>query len=270
MTFDGRIEAQMTVPAGVSFTATNSGGGPTTISISAGSYFPTALIAHVQAQLNALRSPATWTVSLSTGASGTGKVTINWTGTGTYSIAWTGSGTTLRDVLGFTGDLTGVTQGVASVSSKHARMVWLPDCPLGLDGDTPRAPIVTDALVTVSPRGDATTLVGNTMYRHANLRWSHVAEAKIWEAAAAVTNGSWETFWKDAHLGQGSISWFRPGSKLQIYDHAARQLGINANSGAGVGGWVATKGPIEISPKKVDAAWAGMWRVEIPELVSSG
>ena len=271
MTFDGRIEAQMTVPAGVSFTATNSGGGPTTIAITPGTYYISALVTHVQSQLNALRTPANWTVTLSTGASGTGKVTINWTGAGTYSVAWTASGTTLRDVLGFTADLSGVTQGVPSTGAKQARGLWIPDCTLGLDCDTPRAPLISDAMTVVSPRGDATVLVGNTMYRHTALRWSHVVESKTWEIAATIANASWETFWKDVHLGQGGISWFSPGSKLKIFDHAARVLGSDANGGAGVGGWVASKGPAEIAPKKVDArGWGGMWRIEIPELVSSG
>lgn len=256
----------MTVPAGVSINATNSGGGPTVVSITAGTYYISDLVAHVQTRLNAVRTPANWTVTLSTGASGTGKVSINWTGAGTYSIAWTASGTTLRDVLGFTVDLTGVTQGVASVSPKQARGLWLPDCPLNLTGDTPNAPVATDAMPVVSPRGDVTVLVGNSMYQHLGLRWSNVLQAKVWEASAAIANASWETFWKDAYLGLGSISWFSAGSKLKIVDHAGRTLG----SDAAITGWKATRGPFDTAVKKVDKAWAGMWLIEIPELVSSG
>ena len=252
MTFDGRIEALMTVPSAVSINATNSGGGPTAVSITAGTYYPSDLVAHVQTRLNAVRTPANWTVTLSTGASGTGKVTINWTGSGTYSIAWTS--TTLRDVLGFTADLSGVTQGVASVSAKQARGLWIPDCPVNLSGDTTRAPVVTDAMPTVSPRGDVTVLVGNSMYRHVGVRYSHVVEAKIWEAAATITNASWETFWKDVYLGLGSISWFAAGSKLKLVDHTGRTL----NSDASISGWKATRGPFDTEVKKVDRAWTGM------------
>jgi hypothetical protein len=266
MTFDGRIEAQMTVPSSVSINATNSGGGPTAVSITAGTYYISDLVTHVQTRLNSVRTPANWTVTLSTGVSGTGRVTINWTGAGTYSIAWTANGTTLRDVLGFTGDLTGVTQGVASVSTKQARGLWIPDCPLNLATDTPRSPIATDAMPVVSPRGDVQVLVGNSMYKHTALRYSNVLEAKVWEAAAAIANASWETFWKDAYLGQGSISWFTAGSKMKIVDHAGRTLG----SDAAISGWKATRGPFDTLPKKVDRAWAGMWAIEIPELVSAG
>jgi hypothetical protein len=265
VTFDGRIEGQMVVPAGVSITATNSGG-PTTVSITAGTYYPSELVAHLAVRLNAVRTPANWTATLSTGASGTGKVSINWTGSGTYSIAWTANGTTLRDVLGFTADLTAITQGVASVSTKQARGLWIPDCPMNLSGDVPRAPLITDAMPVVSPRGDVTVLVGNSMYRHVGVRYAHVLEAKVWEVAAAIVNASWETFWKDVYLGQGSISWFTPGSKLKLVDHAGRTLG----SDAAITGWRATRGPFDTEVRKVDKAWAGMWMIEIPELVSSG
>lgn len=266
VTFDGRIEAFFTVPSGVSFTATNSGGGPTTIPISSGSYFISTLVNHVATQLNALRTPANWTVTLSTGASGTGKVTINWTGAGTYSVAWTASGTTLRDVLGFTGDLSGITQGVPSPGAKQARALWLPDCPLNLSGDVPRAPVVTDANPVVSPRGDVTVLVGNAMFRQVGIKYSNVLEAKVWETAAAIPNASWELFWKDVHLGQTSIAWFTPGMKLKIVDHAGRTLGSDAS----ITGWKPTRGPFDTEAKKVHSAWAGMWMIEIPELVSSG
>jgi len=265
MTFDGRIEAQFTVPAGVTISATNSGGGPTSVSITAGTYYPTTFLAHVITRLNTVRTPANWSGILATD---NGKTNIVWTGTGTYSIAWTD--TNVRDVMGYTTNLTAVAQGTTSTSVNQARMLWIPDCPLGLDCDTPRAPLVTDALATVSPRGDVTTLVGNVLLRHTGLRWSHVAESKVWEAAAVISGASFETFWSDAQLGLGSIPWFSPGSKLQVFDHASRQLGINANSGAGVSGWVATKGPTSIEPKKVSATWAGQWRIEIPELLSSG
>lgn len=268
MTFDGRVEAQFVVPAGVTIAATNSGGGPTAVSLTPGTYFPSTFIAHVVGRLNAVRTPANWTGSISTGPSGTGRVSLLWTGTGTYSIAWTDPN--VGDVLGHPFNLVAVTQGVTSVGAEQARMLWIPDCPLNLDMDTTRAPVITDALVTVSPRGDATTLVGNSMYRHTMLRWSHVLEARIWEAAATTPNASWETFWSDAHLGLGTLSWFGPGSRLQVYDHAGRRLGLDAAANTGVGGWVATKGPTSIEPKRVSEAWAGLWRIEIPELVSAG
>lgn len=270
MTFDGRIEAEFTVPSSIEVSATNSGGGPTVVSLTAGTYYLSDFVTHLVARLNAVRTPATWSGSVSTGASGTGQVTLNWSGDDdeTYSIAWTDADTPA--LLGFAGDLTAVAHDMASVGTKQARGLWIPDHPLRLDTNTPRAPIVTDAMACVSPRGEVTTLVGNTFYRHTGLLYSNVAESRIWEAVATIANASWERFWSDAQLGQGDISWFTSGSRLRIYDHLGRELGAEANGGTGVDGWVASRGPFDLEVKRSDSTWAGHWRIEIPELISSG
>lgn len=267
MTFAGRWEAALTVPAGVSIDATNSGGGPTAVSITAGSYSgPSALLAHVVARLNAVRTPANWTGSISsTGTSPTGKSTLNWTGAGTYSITWTS--TELRDLLGYTGNLAGITQGVASVSTKQARGLWLPDATLNLDGDPRSAPKRSDRRTVITPDGKAYTHVGNTLYQLRNLRYTHVPLARVWEANVATANASLEVFWIETQLGLSS-TWFSPGSRVQIYDHTDTLVGINGNAGTGLSGWfVAT-------PKELDELtlsvpqWTGYYQVVIGDLVS--
>lgn len=50
-----RIEARMVVPAGTTLQATNLTGGPTTVTIPAGGYYPTTLVAALATQLNASR-----------------------------------------------------------------------------------------------------------------------------------------------------------------------------------------------------------------------
>ena len=57
MTFDGRIEAQFTVPASTTIEVTNNGGGPTTVTIAAGTYFMTTFVAYLQTALTAQRAP---------------------------------------------------------------------------------------------------------------------------------------------------------------------------------------------------------------------
>ncbi len=274
MSTGGRIEAQMTVPSGVSFTATNSGGGPTTITITAGTYYITALAAHVAVQLNALRTPANWTCSVSTGIQsvdgtlGTGKTSINYTGSGTYSIAWTASGATLKAILGYTADIILVAATVPAVSTNQARGLWIPDCPLAIDGDPKRAPMGSDARATVSPDGEAYGLVGTTFYRHRNLRYSHVARARVWEVEAATTNASWETFFKETQLGQSS-SWFTPLSKCNIYfDNAG--IDTLVGNDKPIAGWKFPK------PKSLDdlalasGTWPGLVRVELGDITSRG
>jgi hypothetical protein len=111
MSFDGRWMAQIVVPAGVQVSATTNAGGPTTVNITAGTYATlAAFLTQLQADLIAGRTvtAGTWTVSLSTGAGATGKVTIAVTN-GTFSLTWiVGGGTNdLRDLLGFTANIVG-------------------------------------------------------------------------------------------------------------------------------------------------------------------
>ncbi len=269
MTYGGRIEAQMTIPSGVSFTATNSGGGPTTITITAGTYYITALVAHVVAQLNSLRTPATWSGSLSMGTSGTGKVTLNYTGTGTYSIAWTGNGATLEAILGFTADLTGVTQGVASTGANQARGLFLPDCPFSLSGvgDPKRAPMGDDRRATIAPDGGSFSLVGTTFYQHIGAYYSHVPRAKVWAAEATITNSAWETFYKETQLGISS-SWFTPGSKCAIYYSESGTDTLVGND-LPVTGWK-MPGATPLHKLKLSAPpWVGYARIDLGDLITN-
>lgn len=266
MTYAGQIEGQMTMPTGITITVTNSGGAATVVSFTAGTYFPSTLITHIQAQLIAQRPPAsgTWTVALSTGTSGTGKVSIQCTDAVSWSIAWTS--TTLRDLIGFTADITGVT--TTQTGTKCARGMVILDSPVRPDGDPKRAPKVTDLRTTQSPTGVVLGLVGNAFYRHTNLRWSHVPLARVWEveaAAAGNANGSWETFVNETQLGQAS-TWFTPSSLVKITDHQSVVYGQDLP----VSGWYIT-GITSIEPKPADpSGWTGMWRIEIPQIVSSG
>jgi len=260
--YAGRVEARMTIPTGgAAVSATNSGGGPTTVTVAAGSYYLTAaggvssLISTLQTQLNATRTPSNWTVSLSTT---TGLVTINCTGT--WSLAWTS--TALRDVLGFAADITSVSS--AQTGTQQARGVWLPDCPLTLEGDLKRAPTVSDSRSAMSPTGNVITLVGNTYRRQRSLMWSHVPIAQVWGAQATYTNGSWEEFFRESQLGLGS-SWFSPGSPIQVYDHQGNMLGSDAT----IAGW-SMIGLTSVEPKKAITNWTGLWQIEVPQIVAVG
>jgi hypothetical protein len=262
MMFDGHLEAQATVPTGgAAVSATNAAGGPTTATVAAGAYFVGALCLALQTVLQASRPPSSgsWSVTVSSsGAAATGKVTISCPGT--WSLSWTN--TTLRDVLGFTGNLTGIVTTVTAPN--QSPMVWFPDCPLALESDTARAPFPTDARSVQSPLGGAITLVGTGFYRHRNLAWNNVSIARTWEAAAAVPNASWETFLRNTQLGQG-IAWFTPGATLMIYDHRGVALGADKT----ISGWKALN-VTEINPKPTIANYTGLWTCGLPLVVSSG
>jgi hypothetical protein len=159
----------------------------------------------------------------------------------------------------------------SQTSTKQARGLWFPDCPLSLEGDPDQAPKVTDARSTMSPSRSVITLVGNSGYQHKGVLWSHVPKNRTWESAVTYSNASWEYFSNECLLGLGS-SWFTPGSEIQIYyDSAGTQkaVGNTYNSGAGIAGWQ-TVNLNSIEPRKSDGTWDGLWRIELGDIESDG
>lgn len=266
----GRLEAFITVPSGVEVAATNNGGGPTTVTITAGTYTPTSLCAHVQTRLTAARSPVAgaWSVSLSTGASGTGLVAIAMSA-GTFSITWTS--TLLRDALGFTATITTQTSVTGTL---QARGLWLPKCPLDLEGDPDAAPKATDLRTTISPTGVVLGLKGTSLYRHRSIRWSHVLRRYVIKAAESTANESLEQWLDDTQFGDGH-EWFGVAAPfLAYYDSAGtdRAVGYALNAGAGpTAGWSLTgvNGIDGCATRKAEG-WTGVWSVVFPQIVTAG
>lgn len=251
----GYVAANFTIPASTTISVTNGGGGPTTVTITAGTYNIDTFMTQLQSDLQTQRAPSgsAWTCAVSLGSTGTGKVTID-APTDTWSITWTS--TAVRDVLGFTANITSVT--TAQTGAAQARGLWMPNCPLfPASGKVLSAPRVTDLRQTVSPTGFVISHVGNSKYMHNGLRWSHVEVGRVWQASEAVTNESLEKFLTDAQFGLGSPL-FTPGSKCKIYSHEAETLGDTT-----IAGWyIQGAGSMESVVKRVDASWDGLWSVE--------
>lgn len=260
MSYAGFISADITVPSGITLSATSNAGGPTSVSVTAGTYNITTLCAHLQTRLDAVRpvTAGNWTVSISTGSGGTGKVTIAVTA-GTYSITWTSS--TLRTILGFSGNISSQS---TSTGSAQARGLWIPDCPIMMDSYHLSTPYATDLRQTESPTGLVISHIGNVKYRHKNVRWTHVVYNKIWAQAESVDNESLEQFLIDAVWGLGH-SWFSPGSKCSVVAHDGNEVGAGS-----VDGWY-LKGCAEMESivRRAGEAWDGLWSVTIPEMVTN-
>lgn len=264
MTFDGRVEAVINVPAGVVATVTNNGGGPTSVPITAGTYFMSTLMVQLVTDFTAGRAPGvgTWSFALSTGPSGTGQVTIAMS-SGNFAITWTN--TLLRDLLGFTGDVASTT---TSTGAAQARGLWIPDCPLTANSDPKRAPMASDMRSVSSPRGDVYSLVGNVYLLHTGLTWAMVAINRVWTAEASLANQAYETFFKDVMLGVGlgAGAWFSVGSGLKIYD----QRGIAVGADANVSAWQAVTPPGLDTLTMSQQQFTGLWKITWPTLTSSG
>ncbi len=259
----GRLEAFFTVPSATTVTATNSGGASTSVSLTAGLYTATSFCAHLQARLNAVRTPATWTVTLSTGTSGTGLVTIDCVGE-TWALTFT---TALAGtVLGFVGNIASTTD--PSVGTNTARGVCLLDCPLTLDGDPARAPKNTDNRSSESPSGLSITLGGTKKYVHRNLRWTHVTRTRMYTGTSSLRQ-----WFDDTQFGDGH-AWFSRGSAFQVYWSNAGTdeiLGSDLNSGAGpTAGWTLAPAVAQFEPGRTSEGWLGMCSFTFPRIVSAG
>lgn len=159
----------------------------------------------------------------------------------------------------------------SQTGTEQAEALWIPDCPLNIEGDPAQAPKVTDLRMTRGPTGNVLGLSGNAFYRHKGVMWTHVPRAQVWESEATYANASLEHFANAAFFGFGH-AWLGPASPLQIYWNDAgtdRAVGYAFNSSAGVAGWsVLTLDSVE--PKKSIEGWSGLFRVEFGEIVSSG
>jgi hypothetical protein len=111
-TFGGSIEAELTVPASVTVSATSNAGGPTVVAITPGTYASlTALMDTITSDLNTQRpvTGGSWVVRNATGASSGfyragGSVTLQiGVSAGTCSLTWTS--TDLRDLVWFTSNI---------------------------------------------------------------------------------------------------------------------------------------------------------------------
>lgn len=269
MSAGGRIEAFFTVPSAVTISVTNNGGGPTVVTLAAGSYTPTSFCTYLQGALTAQRAPSSgaWSVSLSTGAAGTGRVTIAMSA-GTFSITWTS--TAARDMLGYTGTITAQTSLTATT---NFRGLWLPGCHVTLLGDPVSAPKVTDAQSTEGPTGTVLTLKSTSKRMHQGVAWRFVTRGRTHKNSESPAYSSFESWLDDTQFGDGH-AWFSVGSGIQVYwDNAGTDaiLGADLNAGGGpTDGWKMSPAIGSFSPRLASGQWLGLWTIELPQLVAVG
>ena len=166
-------------------------------SVATGDYYmihPTASLSladQVKAAVNAHSNIADCDIEIMA----SGKIRIWRTGASNFGITWTN--TTVRDVLGFTANLTGSDSYVASKSAywwSANRKASPTMSPLGVVGK-----VVSDSVM--GSAGDATTRVTeNNTYRRNGYFWRYVPVARIWTTAEG--GGEWFAF-HDAVVRKG-------------------------------------------------------------------
>jgi hypothetical protein len=243
----GRLEARITLSAAHEIACTDSGG-LTTVSVPAGNYYLTELVAAIDADLD-----SAWTISVSDGeSSATGKCTINSTDT-PWSITWTS--TTLRDILGFTGNIAGVS--AAQTGTNHCVGLWLPDIEkFSMYGDSANGSYVSDFRATKGPTGVLRAYYGNGHRVHRGINWGGVTGARAMAHHEAVSGESFESFYLDVVTGRKSYIPVAP--YVRLYWDAD----VDATYAVGRLLW-----PSDFDLNKLVDTWTGRYIVDLPPLV---
>lgn len=249
----GRLEAQIYVASTIT-ASLSANGAPSTVSIAAGTYYISDLVTEFEADAG-----GNWTCTISTtDLTGTGKVTID-TSDRPFSVTWTS--TTLRDIYGFTGNISGVS--AAQTGTNAAKGIWIPDVPMfaRYGGLNHTGVPVTNARQTVSALGHVKGLVGSVANVFDGLAWNGVAASRTWAYSGAAgaqstpVNLNYETFIRDTQYA-GVVSYFRPFSPVRLYWDSADTSYVSGS----------LQVPPSWEPSQLQAGWLGRYNIELPRL----
>lgn len=247
----GRLEARITIPAGTTWDATfTDASGASAVSVPEGNYYLVDLITAIDADLD-----GDWTISVSDGESGTGRCTINSTQT-PWSITWTS--TDMRNVLGFTGNISSVS--AAQTGTNHCQALWLPDVvKFSQYGDAANGSLITDFRATKGPTGVVRAFFGNSYRVHEGIKWEGVSNNKAMAHHETLTNESFETFYLDAMTGRKSYI------PVSTYVRLYWDADVDGTYAVGRLDW-----PSRFDLRKLVETWTGRYIVELPPLVVEG
>lgn len=253
----GRLEGRITVPSG-GWVGTIDG--TDAFTMPAGTYYwstadvvgggSVSFASALQTALNASPSAKTFTVALSLT---TGQVTI--AGSATFTLQFTS--TALRDLCGYSGNLSGAA---TYLSSYQARNLWLPDCAYNAPnaiGAVWRGNRESDLRENENSAGYGWTFKGQDKVV-TWLSWDKVARRKVWQANETNVNESWERFVRDALWGDAVGG--TPGGPIRFYPDPTASTYFATYRAFGMQ---------DIQPEQAVDGWAGgPWHVRMPRLVS--
>jgi len=258
MATNGKLEAQVTIPTGGwTITCTDALGGPTGVVVPAGTYYHSSdgsnsntLSEAITTAVNTLLGQ-TWTLTIAAGESANGKYTIGCDGA-TCTVTWTD--TELRDLLGFTGDLSGST---SYESPSQAQALFVASNGFqkknGQSGGSARK---SNQQARVNDAGYVFAIQGRD-YKTASITWPMETRAKCWTVNESTTNESFETFMVDGIWGQSS--WGTVTGPIRFYPDADTDTDYGTFSAMDLGEW---------DPQELTEHYAGgHWRIELPRLI---
>lgn len=261
----GKLEARVTVPTGgYSVAVTEVGGGAGgTATIPAGDYYVSSgdtladdLLQEWADQINGLAGTSgTYTVSSTNmGENDSGKVVISATGITSFGISWTS--TVLRDLLGWTGNISG---SLSYTAPEHCEAIWIPNCEYENEngGSTFAGWDESDLRGQESAAGHTFVLTGQRKEVQF-LRWRAISRSKIWIVNESTVNESMQSFWRKAILAESSWA-KRAGGPIRWYPDADTDGTYTTYT---IPAWKTYR------PSKLRENWVGgPWTIEIDRLV---
>ncbi len=223
----GRLEALHYFAANKTAAFTSNAGGPTTFTLTAGSYY----LAQIVSQMNTDLAGLGFVVSISDGegtpSSATGLCTI--AAPGQYNISVTFTSTEIRDLLGFTGNI--VAASSAQTGTRHCPGLWLPANPgkFTRHGDYDAGTLNTQTRQTIGPTGAVYTVGGGTAYFRdlQGVLWDGVPATRVRPqynssgTQTSTTNETLEEYLGNTFYGTGTYaSLFTRGASNRLYWNA--------------------------------------------------
>lgn len=249
---NGKLEGRITVPAGGWDVELTDGSGTEIITVPAGTYYHSGalgLAATIETLANVVLAGA-WNVSLSSAESGSGRYTISATGAA-VAVDWLSAD--LRDLMGYTGDLSGST---SYLSPSQARALWLPSYGHQITNKGGwRGSWETDTQVRESSRGDVYAVAGQKKRVVNSLVWPMESAAKTWEVNETLANESFERFYLDNVFGEAA--WGTATGPIRYYPDADTS-DFGTYSVVGLANWQATQ---------LRENWTGLWAISIGRMV---
>ena len=238
---------------------TDASGGPTTVTLPAGTYYHSSDGSNANTLGEALTTAAnavmgnTWSFSVNTSSSGNAKYQVSATG---FTCDASFTDTELRDLLGFDGDFT---SGGSKAADNQAQALWMPSYGWqkknGKPGGSAR---VSDQQTTMNAAGYVYAVQGRD-YKTARIIWPMETRAKCWTADESTANESFETFLYDGIWGKAAWGTVTGPIRFHPDEDADTTEDYGTFSVLGMRTW----DPSEL----VEHFAAGRWAIELPELI---
>jgi hypothetical protein len=259
-----RLEALITISGQT--IQVNTGAGNVAVSLTDGTYYGTALLAHVQARIIAVIG-GVWTVTGNFGFLGDGIVSVTRSG-GTFKIQFANDAQAQLFGVALSTSWNGAFQGTWT-GTLGMKGVWLPKCPidgedlhLGLKGQSR-----SDESQLIGPQGQLYGDSSNEYFSFQQLMFEMVQDRRAVDSGSSIVN--WQSWVRTCLLAGDGTYFPRPGGvapTVKVYIDADTNTVLGSDAG-GDGVYRLVLGEKALGLRRYMKGYAGWWTVDIAELI---